>query len=190
MGTRWSSAFSDPQWIYVDLGANYNISQVKITWETAYGRDYQIQVSTNGTTWTTIKTITGNTSLVNDHTGLNATGRYVRIYGTARGTQWGYSIFELEVYGTLSSQSFTSVNHMEKSSLVNIYPVPFDDVLTVEAPEDISNLIVYDLSGRACLKVSPADTKVTLNTVSLKPGVYVVRIWSGSGIESKRIVKR
>ena len=29
----------------------------------------------------------------------NATGRYVRINGTARGTAWGYSLFEFEVYG-------------------------------------------------------------------------------------------
>ncbi|MBN2485597.1 MAG: discoidin domain-containing protein [Bacteroidales bacterium] len=100
MGTRWSSAFSDPQWIYVDLGNTYTINQVKITWETAMARDYQIQVSANASTWTNIKTVTGNATLVNDNTGLNGSGRYVRIYGTARATGWGYSIFELEVYST------------------------------------------------------------------------------------------
>jgi uncharacterized protein YjdB len=102
--TRWSSAFSDPQWIYVDLGANYNINRVKITWEAAYAAAYQIQVSSDATNWTTLKTITGNTSLLNDNTGLSGTGRYVRMYGTARGTSYGYSIYELEVYGTLTSR--------------------------------------------------------------------------------------
>lgn len=103
--TRWSSAFSDPQWIYVDLGASYSISQVRITWEAAYGRDYLVQVSSNASSWTTMRTVAGNTSLVNDHAGLSGTGRYVRIYGTARGTSYGYSIYELEVYGVSSGSS-------------------------------------------------------------------------------------
>lgn len=98
--TRWESNFSDPQWMYVDLGATYDINRVKIVWENAYGRDYRVEVSSNASTWTSIKTITGNTTLVNDHTGLSGSGRYVRIYGTTRGTGWGYSIFELEVYGS------------------------------------------------------------------------------------------
>src|SRR3954454_13401200 len=34
--TRWSSAFSDPQWIQVDLGQSASITQVVLTWEAAY----------------------------------------------------------------------------------------------------------------------------------------------------------
>ncbi|OON66039.1 hypothetical protein B0919_22645 [Hymenobacter sp. CRA2] len=101
--TRWSSAFADPQWLYVDLGASYNVSRVKLTWEGAYGRDYLVQVSADAANWTTIKTVSGNTALINDHTGLSGTGRYVRMYGTARGTTYGYSIYELEVYGTAAT---------------------------------------------------------------------------------------
>jgi mannan endo-1,4-beta-mannosidase len=98
--TRWSSVYSDPQWIYVDLGATYNVNRVKITWEAAYGRDYRVEISADASSWTSMRNITANTSLVNDHTGLSGSGRYVRIYGTARGTTFGYSIFALEVYGT------------------------------------------------------------------------------------------
>jgi len=107
--TRWSSAFADPQWIYVDLGATYSISRVKLTWEAAYGKDYLIQTSTDAATWTTIKPVTGNTALVNDWTSLSGTGRYVRMYGTARGTSYGYSLYELEVYGTASPGNTGSV---------------------------------------------------------------------------------
>ncbi len=105
--SRWESAFSDPQWIYVDLGAAYDINRVKITWENAFGKDYQVQIGSSTTSWTTIKTVTGNTTLVNDHTGLSGNGRYVRINGTARGTGYGYSIFELEVYGGTSANGAT-----------------------------------------------------------------------------------
>src|SRR5687768_14590014 len=59
--TRWSSTFSNPQWIQVDLGATYNLTQVVLNWEAAYGSSYQIQVSANASTWTTVySTTTGN----------------------------------------------------------------------------------------------------------------------------------
>ncbi|MEV4631291.1 ThuA domain-containing protein [Micromonospora sp. NPDC049523] len=99
IGTRWASAFSDPQWIDVDLGASYAINRVKLTWEAAYGSAYQIQTSPDGVTWTTIRSVTGGDGGVDDLTGLTGTGRYVRLNGTARGTAWGYSLFEFEVYG-------------------------------------------------------------------------------------------
>jgi hypothetical protein len=101
--TRWESTYSDPQWLYVDLGNTYTIDRVRITWETALGKDYQIQVSDNATDWTTARSITNNAALVNDYSGLSASGRYVRIYGTARGTMWGYSIYNLEVFGSLTT---------------------------------------------------------------------------------------
>ncbi len=101
--SRWSSLYADPQWISVDLGTNYNVNRVKIAWEAAYGKDYQIQVSSDAINWTNIKTITGNTTLTNDLTGLAGIGRYLRMYGTARGTTYGYSIYALEVYGTIAA---------------------------------------------------------------------------------------
>jgi F5/8 type C domain len=34
-GIRWSSAFSDPQWIRVDLGATATVTQVVLNWESS-----------------------------------------------------------------------------------------------------------------------------------------------------------
>lgn len=97
--TRWSSQFSDGQWMYVDLGSSMSISRVKITWETAVALNYKIQISDDANTWTDIKTITGNSTLTNDLTGLMGSGRYVRMFGSARKTQYGFSIYEFEIYG-------------------------------------------------------------------------------------------
>ncbi|HWG28271.1 discoidin domain-containing protein, partial [Actinospica sp.] len=92
-GTRWSSAFSDPQWLEVDLGASAQINSVTLDWEAAYATGFQIQVSSNNSTWTSIYSTTtgtgGNQSLT-----VSGTGRYVRMYGTARATQYGYSLWE------------------------------------------------------------------------------------------------
>jgi hypothetical protein len=98
-GTRWSSAFSDPQWLQIDLGATATISQIVLQWEAAYATAFQIQTSDNATTWRTISstsTGTGGTQTLN----VSGTGRYVRVLGTARATAWGYSLWEFQVFGT------------------------------------------------------------------------------------------
>jgi hypothetical protein len=97
LSTRWSSAFSDPQWLEVDLGSTQSICQVVIHWETAYAKAFQIQTSSNNSTWTPIfstTTGTGGTQTLN----ITGSGRYIRMYGTVRATMYGYSIFEFQVY--------------------------------------------------------------------------------------------
>jgi hypothetical protein len=96
--TRWSSAQQiDPQWIYIDLGSTKPIGRVVLNWETAYASSYQIQTSPDASTWTTIfSTTTGNGGT--DDLTVSGAGRYVRMYGTVRGTQFGYSLWEFEVY--------------------------------------------------------------------------------------------
>ncbi|MEY9855707.1 hypothetical protein ABH935_001311 [Catenulispora sp. GAS73] len=97
-GTRWSSQFSDPQWLQVDLGSTQNICEVVLNWETASGKAYQIQTSNDATTWTTIYSTTtgpGGTETLN----VSGSGRYIRMYGTARNTGYGYSLWEFSVYG-------------------------------------------------------------------------------------------
>jgi len=98
-GTRWSSAFTNNEWIYVDLGATATINRVVLNWEAAYGSGYQIQVSPNATNWTTIFTTTTGNGATDDLT-VSGSGRYVRMLGTARATQWGYSLWEFQVFGT------------------------------------------------------------------------------------------
>ncbi|WP_119580000.1 discoidin domain-containing protein [Streptomyces europaeiscabiei] len=98
-GTRWSSAFGDPQWLSVDLGTTSTISQVVLRWESAYGRAFQIQTSDNGTSWTTIHSTTTSTGGVQT-LDVDGNGRYVRIHGTRRGTAYGYSLWEFQVYGS------------------------------------------------------------------------------------------
>jgi hypothetical protein len=97
--TRWSSAFSDPQWLQVDLGATHTISKVALNWEAAYGKAFQIQTSTNGTTWTNIYSTTTGTG-GNQTLAVSGSGRYVRMNGTQRGTAYGYSLWEFQVYGS------------------------------------------------------------------------------------------
>jgi hypothetical protein len=97
--TRWSSAFADPQWLQVDLGATDSISQVTLNWEAAFGKAFQIQTSNDAVNWTTISSTTTGTGGIQNLT-VTGSGRFVRMNGTARGTAFGYSLFEFQVFGS------------------------------------------------------------------------------------------
>lgn len=99
-GTRWESASTDPQWIYVDLGSTSDISGVLLNWEGAYGSAYTIDISNDATNWTTVYTETMGNGGMDQIAFASTSGRYVRMYGTTRGTIYGYSLWEFEVYGS------------------------------------------------------------------------------------------
>ena len=96
-GTRWASGWTDNEWICVDLGSSMAINQVVLNWEAAYGRDYKIQVSNDASNWTTIYHETNGDGDINT-LNVSGTGRYVRMLGIQRGSPWGYSLHEFEVY--------------------------------------------------------------------------------------------
>ena len=99
VGTRWSSQFSDPQWIQVDLGAGATVDEVRLSWETAYGRAYAVQTSNDAVSWTTIFSTTTSTGGMQTLP-VTGAGRFLRLNLTQRATQWGYSLWELQVFGT------------------------------------------------------------------------------------------
>jgi beta-glucanase (GH16 family) len=189
--SRWSSAFSDPQWLYVDLGATYSISQVKITWEAAYGRDYVVEVSPNASTWSPLRTVTGNTALVNDLTGLSGSGRYVRVYGTTRGTPYGYSIYELEVYGTAAGartaapESITPI--LAEEDPVFFYPNPAHDVLRIEGLADGTEVGFLSTTGARQYTQRVENQAVSIG--HLPAGIYVVRYRHGARNVQKKLIK-
>jgi hypothetical protein len=148
--TRWSSEFSDPQWIFVDLESTLvRISRVVLRWEMAYGRDYQLQVSNDLVHWTTVRSVINGNGGVDDLTDLNAMGRYVRVYGTRRGTPWGYSPWEFEVYGVIHDVSAPPPPPPGKQDIV-MYASADRNVF-----QGLSD--VHDSTAAGGVKVSSAD---------------------------------
>ncbi|WP_282082789.1 discoidin domain-containing protein [Streptomyces tendae] len=95
--TRWASDWSDPQWIQVDLGTRTAFRHVQLYWEASYAKAYTVQTSDDGQNWRTVSTVTDGNGGV-DTLDASGTGRYVRVNGTARGTGYGYSLYEFGVY--------------------------------------------------------------------------------------------
>ncbi|MEV0133513.1 discoidin domain-containing protein [Dactylosporangium sp. NPDC050688] len=97
--TRWSSEFmSDPQWLAVDLGAVWQVTQVRLLWESAYATAYRVEVSVDASTWQTVYQTSRGAGGVVDIAVIRTPARYVRMVGTARfADRYGYSLYELEV---------------------------------------------------------------------------------------------
>jgi len=105
LATRWESAIGvDPSWIVLDLGANYALSEAIIYWEAANAASYEIQGSLDNSNWTALfSESNGAIGERTDTVSLSGTYRYVRMYGITRNLTYGYSIWEMEVYGSPAS---------------------------------------------------------------------------------------
>jgi hypothetical protein len=121
-GTRWSSNFSDDAWITVDLGKTYSVNKVVLNWEGAYGKAYRIQTSTDGNSWTTVKSVTDGNGGTDTLTFTSTEARYVRMQGVTRALPYGYSLWEMEVYGAKSSSGTSggSDSSADVSSVTNL----------------------------------------------------------------------
>lgn len=112
LNTRWSSAWDDDEWIYVDLGGTYDVDTVELHWEAAYGSVYNIDVSYDGVNWTTVfEEENGDGGL--DSIALESphSARFVRMHGLERASEneWGFSLWEMEVRGLISEQQAPTI---------------------------------------------------------------------------------
>ncbi len=99
--SRWvSNRKSNDEWIYVDLQDIYNISKVILNWEGSGAKKYKVQVSNDGQVWTDISDINDGDGGLDELSYKDVTGRYVRMLGIEVGSDYGYSLWEFEVYGT------------------------------------------------------------------------------------------
>ncbi|GAA0941999.1 discoidin domain-containing protein [Nonomuraea longicatena] len=116
--SRWASAEgSDPQWVSVDLGSVQQLSRIELFWEAAYATAYQLQVSADGIAWTTVHATTTGDGGPDEIAGLTASARYVRMHGTARATPYGYSLYEMRVYG--GTPTTPSSEHQAESAVLS-----------------------------------------------------------------------
>jgi len=96
--SRWSSGHTENEWLTLDFGTTQTINRVNINWENAHATEYALQVSDDNVTWKTIKHVSDSTGGIEDLVGLDGQGRYLRMQGIKRSTNYGYSIFEIKVF--------------------------------------------------------------------------------------------
>lgn len=147
--TRWAGERSvNTNWVVVDLGMDTRIDAVRILWENAYSSEYTIDVSDDGTTWTTVQSVTSDGG--SDQTALttSTTGRYLRIQGVKAALyQYGMSIWELEVYGEmeLDSDNVAADREVVDASAAIQTTVTDGDTATVWSTDNATDALTLDL---------------------------------------------
>ena len=184
--TRWQAKANDDEYLQLDFGKTQTINTVKIIWEAAYAEKYEIQVSKDGKDWKTVAKESGKVGEVTSE--FPATeARYVRMQGVSRGTAYGYSIYEMEVYGAVKAEApvispvsgaydgkqtvtlSTSVKGAEIKYTLD-GTTPTEDSATYTAPFQVSrSTVVKAVTYRKGMMLSdPAQSDIIINgTIAL-----------------------
>jgi len=175
--TRWASAFSDPQWMQVDLGAVENIARVRLIWENAFARSCRIDLSNDSNTWTTVWSAANGSGGITD-LGALASGRYVRMTASQRATQYGDSLWEFEVYpaplpAAIENLSPTAGVFVEPSNNITFTLVSASNAIPTNGVQLILNGI--DVSSQLTFSGSASNWNVTFPEL-LPNGFYSASI--------------
>ena len=120
--SRWvSNRKSNDEWLYVDLQDIYNISKVILNWEGSGAKKYKVQVSNDGQVWTDISDINDGDGGLDELSYKDVTGRYVRMLGIEVGSDYGYSLWEFEVYGTTLKSKLQEIYKKYKDLDISSY---------------------------------------------------------------------
>ena len=138
-------------WVYVDLQAYYTIDLVDLKQEQACGKNYSIQFSSDGSTWTDAYTITDEAGMQGDvrHYFFGATNntnvRMVRFDCTAPATGYGVSIYEMAAYGEKTGDLEDSEAPVLSTAEASV-TTPVSITLKLKATDETVSSITYTIT--------------------------------------------
>ena len=194
LNTRWSSAFSDPQWIWIDLQEVYDLTGARIYWEASAAKGYEVQVSQNGSDWIRAYYTSGGDGGIDDIP-FQATARYVRMYSHSRVSQFGNSIWEFELFGTIR----TGIEGTHAGGSFSVYPNPAaggsvnlsfgrdwaGEDITVSISSFSGQLICSD---RIRVTDEGAGAIVFPLHEAIRPGIYILTVSGKGGSKQTKLI--
>jgi hypothetical protein len=182
---RWQSAASDTQWIQIDLGSPMSVNRVILKWDSLFAKTFQIQTSTDASTWNTVySTTAGGRRSVTDQTFTSTTARYVRMYATLRGNTNGYALFSFMVLN--DSVTTATIPRQGKSSVSSeaLLTCSHNTVHYSVPSGNFVKLDVVDCRGRVMAVLAngfkSAGDYEAVFPATLGRGVYLVRLAAGA----------
>lgn len=205
-GTRWESDHSDSQNWQVDLGKAQEFNTVNIVWEGAYASSFTIEagntVGDDGylTDGKPIATVDGQTISGFPYTQTlpvePTNARYIEFKGTKRGTIYGYSFWEFQVYN-LTEKLKTSTVTLKSPFAANSTTVGSTGTFTYDAKNQFggifapatvtyasSNPAVGTIDNNGLFKaVSAGTTDITVTADGVTSVAQTVTVTAGTKID-------
>ena len=194
----------DGEYIIYDLGSIHNLDLVQFSTTNksdAFG--FQVWVSTTGTdvsdftmvlptSGDLLLTATSTTDFNQYEITADVNARYVKLMGFGRFNSVGdtrksvwSAVGEIEFYGSSS----LSINDIELTNNILIYPMPAKNILHVKRLNPIINTMqIYSLDGRTIVEKTIKSTSIQLDTSLISNGTYIINFSNGSNVNSSKIL--
>jgi len=180
--TRWSSAHKNGEWWQVDLQHQVKPSQVSILWHSEYAKKFNIQMSVDGSTWTTYATndaFTGGTSISSNEG--NAVGRYLRVNCVERSGQWENSIKTFKLFGDfVTGTNQVPVAKAAYSSNAEGNVITLDAGNSTDGDNDVLSYKWEQITGPAFVNITD-DNKVSATISDAPTGSYYFKLTVDDG---------
>ena len=103
--SSWQASSTKDEYVIIDLGDNYLVDGLSIIWEVANAKDYDVKVSKVNSNWQSVNPVyqfvNGVSGNRTDELRFNSVeGKYIRLELKTGSTQWGFRIYELDVYSS------------------------------------------------------------------------------------------
>ncbi|MGN1346751.1 MAG: discoidin domain-containing protein [Eubacteriales bacterium] len=126
--TRFASAYNDPEWFMVDFGEVKKVGAAIIYFEAAYSTEFYFEASTDGENWTEVARVTDNSTSCTADAPVGVEVRfndvvdaqYIRYTGVARGTTYGHSFWEMELYEIIAGVASCELSYSGDSVTVTL----------------------------------------------------------------------
>ena len=179
--TRWQAATNTNEWLRFDLNGIYNVTDMNLKWEAAYGKEYTIETSLDGKKWDTAYTETNSDGGDDPISNINKACRYIRINCVKGGMDYGFSLWEVTIKGK-SVVAYTP--HLNKGSYTwNIKAIDNagNETSTAKEAFTVSEDSQYESGIDDVKTVGKNDNKVYTvsgieiqNAHNLQKGIYIV----------------
>jgi len=196
--TGWVSAWSDTQWIELDLGEVLNIERILLNWDNSgYAKHYTIYSSNDSINWVDIYSTATGQSGIHDIHDINHDGRFIRVSGTKRSSISGYSLLEFEVYSNTVSGIESKVYNKPKDFILHQnYPNPFNPSTTISyslSKQSNVELSIFNLLGEEIATLVSSDQHAgnysyKWDASRFSSGIYFASLRAGASRQIKRML--
>jgi len=175
----------------VGFSAEQVDGNVVLKWKTTteLNNDYfEIQKSLDGEEFFTVGKVNGmgNSNSINSYTFIDSYPNSGQIF---------YVLKQVDFDGTSSLSEIILVDVVNDNFDIKVYPNPANDIFHVSVTSEVSqkmSILLYDQVGNMMLnkQVEEFDKQeeVTMDVAALNPGIYMLKVLSGSLIRSMKIL--
>ena len=182
LSSRWATPHGqNDKTFIIDLEVVSPLTEIRITWEAAYASLFNIELSTDKSSWTSVYSGAGNAG--QQSISVNTIpARYVRVNCINRVTQYGFSIYEVEVYGD-NSTSIKEVN--STSPRLNVTD---KKLYLTDSNQSVSSIKIVDVNGKIVLSQSISKDGFVADIQNWISGVYIVQLLGENGETIQKII--